>query len=213
MSDIPLEHVHVEPTARTDGAAPAAFVLHGRGADETDLLPAARALPDALYVVSLRAPNREGSGYSWYGRDVNGFRRGLDAVVASIDAAIEEFDLDPDRSGLLGFSQGAILGLALCCERPDRLAWIAALHGVLHESRVDCDRDGLANKPVFVGTGADDRIIPTESTEATADRLRELGADVEFGVYDAGHTISAAERDAVAEFVARRLGGDPDRET
>lgn len=210
MSDLPLEHVRVEPDAPTDGPAPAAFVLHGRGADERDLLPAARALPDALHAISLRAPNREGSGYSWYGGGSEGFRRSLDAVVASIDAAVEAFDLDPDRVGLLGFSQGAILGLALCCERPDRLAWIAALHGVLHESCVDCDREGLAGKPAFVGTGSDDRIIPTESTEATADRLRDLGADVEFGVYDAGHAIGAAERDAVAAFVTRRLDGDPD---
>lgn len=210
MTDLPLEHVHVEPDAPTDGPAPAAVVLHGRGADETDLLPVARALPDALHVISLRAPNPEGDGYSWYVRTEGEFRRGLDAVVASIDAATEAFDLAPDRVGLVGFSQGAIVSLALLCERPARFAWVAALHGVLHESRVECDRAGIAGKPVFVGTGDGDAIIRTRSTEATADRLRELGADVELGVYDAGHEIGAAERDAVAAFVARRLDADGD---
>ena len=69
-ADLPLEHVSMEPNVAADGPAPSAFVLHGRGADEEDLLSVAQRLPDELHVVSLRAPNRLMGGYTWYELDV-----------------------------------------------------------------------------------------------------------------------------------------------
>ncbi|CDK39881.1 phospholipase/carboxylesterase [Halorubrum sp. AJ67] len=72
MTDVPLEHVHVAPDDGTDGEpAPAVFVLHGRGADEEDLLPVAAELPDELHVISLRAPDPLQGGYTWYELDLS----------------------------------------------------------------------------------------------------------------------------------------------
>jgi len=124
-ADLPLEHVHVAPDEEADGPAPAVVVLHGRGADEEDLLPVAAELPDELHVVSLRAPDPLQGGYTWYELDLSAgglessqpdpddFRRSLDLIVESVDAAVDAYGLDPDRIGLLGFSQGAITSLSL----------------------------------------------------------------------------------------------------
>ena len=211
MADLPLEHVYAEPDSPTDGPAPAVFVLHGRGADEEDLLPVAQHLPDELAVVSLRAPDRLMGGYTWYELEMpdgdlhrsqpnqEEFRRSLDSVSESIDAAIETYDLDPDRIGLLGFSQGSITSLALLCEHPERFAWVVALHGYLAESHADMEPAGIEGKPVFVGSGTMDQVIPTERAEAAADRLRELGADVESNQYGSAHGIG---RDELADIVA-----------
>ena len=214
MTDIPLEHVHVAPDDSSDGeSAPAVFVLHGRGADEEDLLPVAAELPDGHHVVSLRAPDPLQGGYTWYELDLSAgglessqpdaadFRRSLDLIVESVEAAVDAYGLDADRLGLLGFSQGAITSLSLLLEDPDRYAWVVALHGYLPESHADLDPDGVEGKPVFVGAGAGDRVIPESRTNAAVERLEAVGAGVEHGSFPGGHGIGPQELDAVVEFV------------
>ena len=215
--DLPLEHVHVEPESPTAGPAPAVFVLHGRGADEQDLLPVAQRLPDELHVVSLRAPDRLMQGYTWYEMvmpdgdlhrsqpDEGEFRRSLDLVVESIEAATERYALAPDAIGLLGFSQGAITSLSLLCEHPDRFAWVVCLHGYLAETHADSTPDGIAGTPVFVGAGTADRMIPAERAERAAERLREMGCAVESHQYESAHGIGPDELADVVAWVESRL--------
>jgi phospholipase/carboxylesterase len=217
MADLPLEHVYVEPDTPTDGPAPAVFVLHGRGADEEDLLPVAQRLPDELAVVSLRAPDRLMGGYTWYELEMpegdlhrsqpnaEEFRRSLDLVSESITTAIQTYDLDADRIGLLGFSQGAIACLSLLCEDPGRFAWVVCLHGYLAESHADSAPDGIADKPVFVGSGTADQIIPTQRAEAAADSLREMGCAVESHQYESAHGIGPDELADVVGWIESRL--------
>jgi len=216
MPDIPLDHVHVAPDDDPENA-PAVFVLHGRGADEEDLLPVARHLPDELHVISLRAPDPLQGGYTWYELDLSAgglessqpdsadFRRSLDLVAESVDAAVESYDLDPDRLGLLGFSQGAITSLSLVLEEPDRYAWVVALHGYLAEAHADLDPDGIEGKPVFVGAGAGDRVIPESRSAAAADQFDELGAAVTRGSYPGGHGIGQQELSDVVAFVESQV--------
>gem|GEM_PF-6903912 len=152
MSDIPLEYVHREPEAESESAV---FVLHGRGADEQDLLPVAEQLPGDHHVISFRAPDHLQGGYTWYQLDLSGgglensqphpaeFRRSLDIVAESVDAAVATFNLDPDRLGLLGFSQGAITSFSSVLEAPDRFAWVVGLHGYLAEDHADAEPEGI----------------------------------------------------------------------
>lgn len=215
MDDSLLEHVN-KPPETGDGPAPAVVLIHGRGADEHDLLPIAAELPDSLHVLSVRAPDRLRGGYTWYDLDMpggdlhesqpdpEGFRRSLDLFEEFVDEAIDEHDLDPERIGLLGFSQGAIMSLSALVERPARYAWIAALNGYLAQSHED-RADEAAGKPVFVGAGETDRIIPTERAERAATTLREAGADVRFETYPVGHGTTPEEIDDVAAWVADAL--------
>ncbi|MBP1986470.1 alpha/beta hydrolase [Halolamina salifodinae] len=210
MTDIPLEHVHREPDTDTGNAV---FVLHGRGANEEDLLPVAERLPGERHVISFRAPDRLQGGYTWYDLDLSaggleqsqpdpeGFRRSLDLVAESVDAAVEKYGLDADELGLLGFSQGAITSFSLVLEQPDTFAWVAGHHGYLAESHADRAPEGIEGKPVFVGAGAADQIIPATRSEAAAEGLREAGADVTFEAYEGGHGIGQEELADVAEFV------------
>ena len=216
-ADLPLEHVHVEPDSPTDGPAPAVFVLHGRGADEQDLLPVAKRLPDELHVVSLRAPDRLMQGYTWFEMELpdddigrsqpepEDFRRCLDLVDESIAAATERYDLDSDRIGLLGFSQGAITSLSLLCEVPERFAWVVCSHGYLAAIHADSEPEDIADTPVFVGSGTADRMIPAERAERAAERLREWDCDVEFNRYESAHGIGPDELADLVGWVEDRL--------
>ncbi|MFW6321338.1 MAG: alpha/beta hydrolase [Halohasta sp.] len=216
MAAIPLEHVHVEPESSSDGPAPAVVVLHGRGANEQDLLPIARELPDEYHIVSLRAPDRLQGGYTWYELDLSAgglqqsqpdaadFRRSLDLVDESIEAAIEAYDLDADRLGLLGFSQGAITSMSLLLESPTDYGWVVALHGYLPASHRELDPEGIVDKPLFIAAGRADQIIPAARTEAAAERFQELGAAVEYTAYDGPHGVGREELADLVEFVERQ---------
>jgi len=215
VTQLPLEHVHVTPDDAT-GDAPAVVVLHGRGADEEDLLPVAQALPDDHHVISLRAPDPLQGGYTWYELDLSAgglhesqphpeeFRRSLDLVAESVTAAVDAYDIDPARIGLLGFSQGAITSLASLLEAPDRYAWVVALHGYLPASHADRSPDGLDGTPVFVGAGSGDRVIPESRSASAAERLAAAGADVTYETYPTGHGIGQAELSDVTAFVETR---------
>ncbi|MFB6126969.1 MAG: alpha/beta hydrolase [Halolamina sp.] len=218
MSELPLEYVHREPEATTDGPAPAVVVLHGRGADEEDLLPVAARLPEDHHVLSLRAPDRLMGGYTWYELDLSDgmensqpdpdeFRRSLDRVADSVAAAVDRWELDADGLGLLGFSQGGIAALATLLERPERFAWVAALHCYLPASHADRAPEGVAGTPVFVAAGTADEIIPAGRAETAAERLRAVGADVTFDAYETGHGIGRRELSDLVAFVEGATGG------
>ncbi|WP_253736831.1 alpha/beta hydrolase [Halohasta salina] len=215
MTALPLEHVHVDPETPTEGPEPAVVVLHGRGANEQDLLPIAREIPETYHIISLRAPDRLQGGYTWYELDLSAgglhqsqpdrtdFRRSLDLVDESIDAAIETYGLDPDRIGLLGFSQGAITSLSLLLESPVDYQWVAALHGYLPASHRELAPEGIADKPVFIAAGSADQIIPEARTEAAAERFDALGAAVEYTAYEAPHGVGGEELADLVDFVDR----------
>lgn len=212
---LPLEHRTI--AADGEGPHPAVVILHGRGADETDLLPIAQRLPDELFVLSLQAPDRLQGGYTWYELDLSGgglhqsqphaeqFRRSLDLIDESISAAVDSYDLDPDRIGMLGFSQGGITSLSLLLEAPEEYDWVAALHCYLPDSHADLDPNGIEDQPVFIAGGNQDQIIPPGRTNAAATRLSELGAAVTSRTYDTGHGIGPDEHADLIEWVDEQV--------
>ena len=214
-ADLPLEHVSRPGTAETN--APAVVLIHGRGTNERDLLSIGAQLPEELFVLSVRAPQpMDGpNSFTWYDLDLSagglhasqpdpeGFRRSLDLVHEFVEAAIGAYDLDPDRVGLLGFSQGAITSMAALIERPDAYRWIVALNGYLAESH-EGDASNAEGKPVFIGGGSVDQVIPISRVEHAAETLDAGGADVRFETYDAGHGTTPAELSDVIEWLEAR---------
>ena len=216
-SDDGFPLVHVSRPGRVETDAPAVVLVHGRGTNERDLLPIGVRLPEELHVLSVRAPDSMGmpNSYTWYDLDLSGgglhasqpdpegFRRSLELLHEFVERAIVEYDLDPDRVGLLGFSQGAITSLSALLERPDAYRWVVALNGYLaavHESAVD----DAAGKPIFVGCGLRDTVIPPQRAERAAELLTKGGADVRFERYDVGHGTTPNEIADVAAWLEER---------
>jgi phospholipase/carboxylesterase len=239
--DFPLEHVHVPPGGRgsgsgdrdesegeggADAAAPAVVILHGRGADEEDLLGVGRRFADEgahvqAHVLSVRAPDPLGPGYTWYDLDLpdgdlhqsqpdaRDFERSRERLDAFVEAAREAYAVDPDRVGLLGFSQGAILGMGSLLDRPDLYRWVAALHGYLPARYDEGAYADAAGRRAFVTGGAADEVIPVERSERAAQRLRDLGLDVTARTFPTGHGIGPDELDAATGWVTDRLADGP----
>jgi phospholipase/carboxylesterase len=201
-----------------EGPAPAVCLLHGRGTDETDLLPLADRLPDELAVFSLRAPfpggGGMGAGNVWYELDLSGgglhqsqpgegFPDSLAAVHAFAEGLLEDYPVTD--VGLLGFSQGGIMGMSLLLERPDLYDWTVALHSYLPASHDPAGFEGVADKPVFVGAGEADQVIPVGRAREAAERLEAGGLSVTFRTYPSGHGIHPEELADAGEWVGDRL--------
>jgi phospholipase/carboxylesterase len=60
---------------------------------------------------------------------------------------------------------------------------------------------------VFMAHGRWDSVVPYAYGEASMQRIRELGINVDWNTYDMEHGVSADEIFAIREWLIERLGG------
>ena len=153
-----LQYLH-RPASTKQIGNPAIFLLHGYGSNEEDLFSFAPELPEHYEIFSFRAPlTMVPYGYAWYSiyfdqddgkfSDDEQARESAEIALSNIKHLIKEHQLDADRITLIGFSQGAILSLALGLNHPDRIWRVAAMSGylntaLLNEDCTDRNYDGL----------------------------------------------------------------------
>ena len=180
---------------------PLVVLLHGRGADEHDLIDVADALPPAYAYASVRAPVALPiGGYTWYesrdaGRPSPGSLRAAIAYVRGWLDGPQTAAYNRERTYLLGFSAGMMMAGALLLDDPARFAGAVLLSGAFaFDGDVAVAPQRLAGKPVFYGYGEFDDVIPPERAARTATYLRERSgaALVERG-YPHAHAISDRE--------------------
>ncbi len=93
------------------------------------------------------------------GDDV-GFLSGL------IDTLSRQYDVDPKRIYVTGFSNGASMTYRLACERSDRIAAIAPVSGGLAENVMpDCAQRSQRPIPLLLIHGTDDPVVAFNSGE------------------------------------------------
>jgi phospholipase/carboxylesterase len=197
MTAANLTH-EVRPARGTpDGAL---VLLHGRGADQFDLLPLADALdPDRrLTVVTPRGPLAlPPGGAHWYALggiptpDPETFGPARATLAGWLDALPERIGVPWERTVLGGFSQGSVMSyaLGLGADRPSP-AGIVALSGFL--PRVPGLELALAERaglPVAIGHGTHDPVIPVGFGREAAERLGAAGLDVTYREAPVAHGI------------------------
>jgi phospholipase/carboxylesterase len=192
---------------RRDGAhTPVVVVLHGRGADEHDLLPMIERLPATFAYVSVRAfVDVEGGGFTWF--ENRGIARPIassvrDSVV-KLRGWIDEIVSPTGRKPcyLLGFSAGMMMAGALLLDDPLRYAGAVLLSGALaFDAGIATEPGRLSGVPVFYGRGSLDDVIPAPLVAQSEVFLRDRsGADLTVRDYPHAHTISPGEiRDIAA---------------
>jgi phospholipase/carboxylesterase len=180
-----------------DGAAAGALVLfHGRATSEHDLFPLLDALdPERrLDGYTPRGPlSLPPGGAHWYVvprvgyPDPATFHASYEEAGAWLDA------LPHERIVLGGFSQGAVMSLALGLGRGrPRPAAIAAFSGFVPQ--VEGWEPDLSPPlpPVTIAHGSFDQVIDVSFGHAARDLLVGAGADVEYLESPMGHTIDPA---------------------
>jgi phospholipase/carboxylesterase len=210
-----LTHM-VRPAIEHDevrGASPCLLLLHGRGADEEDLMGLEGALDPRFTIISPRGPFRFGPGYAWYvmsqvgSPDDDSLKASLDELLAFVAELPVEYDIDPNRLYLLGFSQGAILSSALTMMEPAKIAGVVMHSGYapVHHTGLDLKADRLAGKPFFLAHGKYDDVIPVTWGRDAQEHLEEAGADVTYKEYPIGHSISEESLYDLSEWLTAHL--------
>ena len=205
----PLTDVHQAPRKPAPGKPPLLVLLHGFGANERDLLPMAARLDARLAVASRRGPYeiRQGS-YSWVnGNTADELDNARRLVLESIDRVAESMGADRSRVYLAGFSQGAILTLAIALMEPEKIAGAAVLSGRLVAAVRDnhAPPERLRGFPILVTHGTDDQQIPVRSAHEIRQALKPMGVAVDYYEFESGHYISDYNVGVLDRWLQRRL--------
>ncbi len=194
--------------------------LHGYGADGEDLIGLAEPLAPHLPNTRFMAPNapqpcvNNPMGFQWFPIP---WLDGSSPVDASI-AARAAFDLlgrwldgvaadtPPERTVLMGFSQGTMMALQVGLRRPAPLAGIVGFSGrLLEPERLEAEI--TARPPVLLLHGDQDPVVPFASMAEAAGALEAAGVETRTHVSRGiGHGIAPDGLSLALGFIRERLG-------
>jgi len=200
------------------GRPPVLVLLHGVGSDERDLLSLAPMLDPRLLVLSVRSPLRlEQGGYGWYrlaftprGPQIDEAQAaaGLETLAEFVRAVPAAYGAPPDRVFLAGFSQGAIMSLALLLTEPELVAGAALMSGRLLPAvreRIARPESRLAGKPVVAVHGLYDQVLPISDGRAIREVLSSLPVELTYREFPMAHEISEESFAVVRDWLGERL--------
>jgi phospholipase/carboxylesterase len=197
-----LKHLVREPRDGGPVPPPLLLLLHGVGSNEDDLFGLAPYLDGRFLVVSARAPFAlEYGGYGWFRidftprgmeADVGQAKKSLEMLPGFIDGLVDTYGADARRVYLAGFSQGAMMSLALLLTRPEKVAGVVAMSGRLPVQVLEREpsRQSLIGKPVLVTHGLHDPVLPVEQGRAARDYLKTLPVELTYREYPMAHEVS-----------------------
>jgi predicted esterase len=185
--------------AKLETATAAMVMIHGRGATAESILTLVPAIetPGFVYLAPQAAGN------TWYPNSflspIPSNEPGISSGLAAIDDLMEEIEaaeIPPERTMLLGFSQGACLSLEYAARHAWRYGGIAGLSGGLIGPD-DTPRNypgSFDGTPVFLGCSDVDSHVPAERVRETARVFEKMGAVVTMRLYPGmGHTVNDDE--------------------
>ena len=195
-------------------ATTAAVLVHGRGATADDILGIAPMVdPGGMAFLAPQA-----AGNTWYPyRFLEPTERNEPWLSSALGLLSDLFGhlaaagIPPERTALLGFSQGGCLALEFGARNARRHGALVGLSGGLigADGAPRDHRGSLDGTPVFLGCSDVDPHIPKYRFDETAEVLRGLGGKVDARIYPGmGHTINQDELDAVAALFRPLRAGD-----
>ncbi|HUN64535.1 MAG TPA: alpha/beta hydrolase-fold protein [Bacteroidota bacterium] len=211
-----LHHRTRDAKIKTGQKHPTLVLLHGRGADENDLLSLADYLDERLFLVSVRAPFQfpAGGGYTWYDLlevekpEPKMFDESYQKLIRFMDDICREYPVDPARLFLCGFSMGTIMSYALALTKPGTFAGVIANSGYVPEQAgLTFDWHQIRRKPFFVSHGLYDPVIPVSFGRRAKDLLQKAEADLSYREYESGHQFGEDVLNDIMRWLPRYIGG------
>ncbi|NIP83852.1 MAG: phospholipase [Gemmatimonadetes bacterium] len=195
---------------RSRAGTPVVVLLHGRGADPSDLAPLRPAFPADVAVVLPRAPHAAaqwgyGPGWAWYryeGGDrpeVESFRTSQAELESLLAGLPDLLGYDPGPVLLGGFSQGGTTALAYALRHAGAVPGVLVFSGfVPSHPDVEVTPESVADTGIWWGHGTRDPAVPHALAERGRTALERAGARLTVRDYPVGHGIIPEElRDAV----------------
>jgi len=184
--------------------------LHGLGATANDFPPIVPelglALERAIRFIFPQAPNRPitvNGGMKmpgWY--DIKGTKiadkedaLGMAESQATLESLIQQqinLGIDSEHIIIAGFSQGGAVVYYTGIRSQHKLAGMLTLSTYLPFSSEVAAKQSDANKntPIFASHGTQDPMVPFQNGKDSADKLKELGYEIEFRSYPMQHQVA-----------------------
>jgi dienelactone hydrolase len=178
------------------GSSPAMILIHGSGGPLHGLDPfASQAAMFGLHVFVLHYFERTGHNWVAPSQIESHFLAWLDTVKDAVSFVVSQPGVDAERIGLLGFSLGAFLSLALATQ-DSRIAAVAELFGGLPEPFT---KNAGNLPPVLILHGAQDSTVPIDRAYELERILQQHKISYQIKIYpDQGHVFRGlAQLDAM----------------
>lgn len=184
---------HMDP----DKTYPTIFTLHGKGSNEKNMFGLVAPVSDDFIIIGIRGNLTLGAGFQYYELKSlgNPIREMFDQAVQQLEAfihyATEKYPIDANKRYLLGFSQGAILSMALALTMGDQLKGIVALNGYVPDFvKTEYSLKSVQDVSVFVSHGEFDSVFPIRIGHETADYFENQTSRLTFKIYPTDHGVS-----------------------
>ena len=210
-----LQYIVREPKNKTQNP-PLLILLHGYGSNKEDLFSFAEELPDKLLIISAQAPYEMGyGGYAWYAinfddvkgkfSDLKQAKTSLDIVAIFIDEIKQKYKTDPDKTFLLGFSQGAILSYSLSFFYPNKVQNVIALSGYINTELLPKEISKEIQTSYYCSHGSVDQVLPIEWARKSKPFLDNLGFQNAYSEYPVGHGVAPQNFYSFKTWIEARL--------
>ena len=217
MEKLSLHYIAREPKTITENTA-LLILLHGYGSNEEDLFSFASELPDDLIIVSARAPQTLGFGsYSWYtiyfnspqGKfsDMPEAIKAREIIAIFIDEVQQKYSVSPQKTFLLGFSQGTILSYAVALNYPEKVQKIIALSGYVNPDLLpeDLNAKDYSKLDFYISHGSVDQVIPVEWANKAPEFLKQLNIKHCYKEFPVGHGVSPKNFYEFSKWIEERM--------
>lgn len=189
----PTEEIRLGP----DRADRRLVLLHGWGADASDLLDLGELLvgPE-VSVVALQAPlpHPSGQGRQWYDLQEPNWPQ-LPGAREHLRTRLQHLhdDIPLPQTVLLGFSQGAALGLDVATSQGGlALAGLISCSGYPHPGWQPVSVNAEGQFPILLTHGEQDPVVPYAASLELERVLSQAGRTVERIGFSGGHTIETS---------------------
>jgi len=197
MQKVSLTYI-TKPSQKDLENRPTVIFLHGRGADENDLLDLSDYLENDFQFISVRAPyTYRYGGYTWFELSES-FEINISQVMKScnllfnfLEEIHHKYSIDSKNIFLFGFSMGAMLALNLAIMEPSKFSGVIAHSGLfLDANNFHYQWNNLDELHLFIAHGTNDFVVPVDLARQTYQKLLQTKAKITYKEYPIGHNIS-----------------------
>ena len=210
-----LHYIVRKPEQETENP-PVLILLHGYGSNEQDLFSFAEELPKELLIISAQAPYEMGyGGYAWYAinfDNVNGkfsdlkqAKTSIDAIASFVDEIKIKYNTKPNKTFLLGFSQGAILSYSLSFIYPNKVNHVIALSGYINNEMIPKKTSDKIKTDYYCSHGTVDQVLPVDWARKSKPFLDNLNLQNHYSEYNVGHGVAPQNFYSFKSWIEARL--------
>ena len=189
-----------------DGNSRSLLMLHGTGGDEASFAGLAPVLAPGAAVLSVRGNVSEHGMNRFFRRHAEGVYDMEDlafrtrALNAFVKAALQHYEVDPDRLIAVGYSNGANILANLLFHEPSLVPTAVLMHPLIPFA--PADRPGPSRPASADHRRRADPICPPAMTRALHGYFERQHAAAEVVFHSGGHEFQESELKAARQFVA-----------